>query len=220
MFSWNDLKTEIIEDYDLQEQGWINEQTLRRFANSAITEAELEIQLRKDRYFKRNATINLVANQSEYSLPSDCFEGKLTGIFFMGASKYKLTKIKHDEEMIDVGSSDDFKYDLYKTATGYKLNLYPTPAQDLIAGLKLFYIAKAARIVNDSSIVDLPEAARNFIKIRVMDFAANKERMNPNAAMSDGAAKALSDMIETLATIQADDNNVLEADYSAYEEQV
>lgn len=220
MFNWNDLKNEIIEDYDLQEQGWINEVTLRRFANSAIAEVELEIQLRKDRYFKRSTIFNLVSGQAEYSLPADCFEGKITGLFCLLPNKYKLAKIKHDEEIIDVNPSDDFKYDLYKTVTGYKFNLYPTPQQDLVGGLRLFYIAKAARIVDDNSIIDLPEAARNFIKIRVMDFAANKERMTPNAPISDGALKALNDAIETLATIQADDNNTVEADFSAYEEQV
>ncbi len=139
MFNWNDLKNEIIEDYDLQEQGWINEVTLRRFANSAIAEVELEIQLRKDRYFKRSTILNLVSGQAEYSLPADCFEGKITGLFCLLPNKYKLAKIKHDEEIIDVNPSDDFKYDLYKTVTGYKFNLYPTPQQDFVRPLPISF---------------------------------------------------------------------------------
>jgi hypothetical protein len=100
-----------------------------------------------------------------------------------------------------------------------KIKLYPASRETSSTNVTIFYRRKANRIVSDSTVIDIPEGD-SFIKQWVIDKAANKERMTPDAPESAALARKRELLLNSLTNQIDDENNEVTMDISHYQDSV
>lgn len=218
MATWAKIREEIQSEYDLSEETFVTPSELLQYANSAIEDIEKEIHTIHDKYFHAEDSISLIQGNKDYNLPTDIFANKITGIYFSnGADKYEVKEIKDLRDIIDIEADDDYRYKIVNTtAGGTKLRLYPA-AKDSATSLRIFYRRRIKLFVNDTDILDIPEA-KEFVKQFVIDKAINKERMTPDAPESAALTRKRKALLDSLENMIDDDNTDLTINMDFYEE--
>lgn len=222
---WSDLKAIIQREYDIEDENFITPQELMNFVNEAIDEAESEIlNLNQGKYLETLAEIDLVKDQSTYTLPSGIFATKVIKLLYKDESSGQGYEIEPVKDLLDTisdrtGCGYKFRIDYIASGAnkGYCIKLYPTPDQNLVGGLKLYYQRNASKIVDDDSEFDLPEAI-GFIQQFVIDKCANKERMTPDAPESAALKRKRIQLIETLERQLPGDNNTYPVNLEFFED--
>lgn len=214
---WQEFREQIEFDHDLQEESMIDANDLKAWANEAIEDAEEVVHIETEGdYFETDTTIDLVSGQAEYDAPTDLYANKFEELFYMGGERpYEINEVKKNSAIIESNPEDCYQYKIKNTPTGIKIVLYPTPDEDLTAGLKLFYIRKATKIVNDSSVVDIPEAL-GFIRQYISDKIINKEQQTLNAPESQALKRKRESLKLTLQKQTHNDDNLLEVDMTLH----
>ena len=184
-----------------------------------IEDIEADIHSIHDKYFHSEDVLSLVAGVSSYSLPSDIYATKITGIFFDdGATKYEIKPMKDLSEIPYIKENDFYKYRITNTATdGLKIKLYPASRDTSSTIVTIFYRRAAKRFSADTDILDVPEA-KQFVKQYVLDQVANKERMTPDAPESEALKRKRKLLMDSLERMIDDDNNEIFIDMSFFEE--
>lgn len=220
VYRWGDLRDIILSELDLEEETFIDPAELINYANKAIDEGEQHLMLIYQDYFRRSAFINWTAGQSQYSLPTDIYSNKIRHMHYInGNMKYRVKRI-HAHQIPYVHDNDDFKYDIEhidsvnNADSGVRLAYYPTP---LITGnyMKMWYIRNAARIIDDNTVIDLPES-KNFIQAFIAREVAIKEGSPLLQLRESELAKQTQLYKETLDAMVPDDQETIEPDLSFY----
>lgn len=216
--SWAEIKQEILDEYDLNEETFVTEAELVSYINAAIDDIESEIHAIHDKYFETEGFLALTAGQSMYDLPADIYAAKITGVYYNnGSDKYEITPLRDKKRIMSVEQEDDYQYRIVNsTADGMKLRLYPQSREDSAENVTIHYIRSAKRVTPDNDIIDIPEA-RGFLKQFVVDKAANKERMTPDAPESPALQRLRKNLIDILTEMVPDDNNEIIPDFSYYD---
>ena len=224
-WTWAEIKGKVLRDLDLEGESFIQEDELLGYANEAVDEVERQIHTLCEDYFLSRLDLPLVSGQEEYSLPSDIFAMKLRQIVYRnGTQVWKLERIRewHKFETYESDRSRVAQNQMYgyfilnKNAGSPKILITPTPTE---SGdfLKVWYIRNANELVDDSSILDIPEAAGYIIQsIKVRCY---EKELHPNLqkAIADLAGQR-EDTIKSLSEMFADNQNILEADTRLYDE--
>lgn len=218
MATWAEIKAEIQAEYDLSEETFVDAAELLQYANSSIEDIEKEIHTIHDKYFHAETSLSLVQGTQEYSMPTDIFANKITGIYYNdGVTKYEIKEIKDLREVIDVDSDDDYRYKIINsTAGGVKIKLYPA-SRETSSNVVVFYRRRIKLFTQDSDVLDVPEA-KEFIKQYVVDKCANKERMTPDAPESAALGRKRKALLDSLENMIDDDNTDLHINTDFYEE--
>lgn len=129
----------------------ISDTDLQRWSEEVMRKAA-----QQTNWYRLTTTVNCVAAQAEYSLPTDCIS---------------LEAVAHNSIPLDPITLDDlFAYDPYwrqTTATtpmfwyrrGFtNYALYPTPSTSITSGIQLIYVAIPAMPAGDSSTFNFPQA--------------------------------------------------------------
>lgn len=224
MSTWLELKTEIMDEYDLNEEVFISPTELMRAANAAIEDIEKNIHALDDqgsKYFHNDMSVPLVTAESYIALPTDIYANKVTGIFYNdGSTKYEIKPIMDLEEIQDIQPNDFYRYRIVSdSVNGMRVKIYPASRETSSANVTMFYRRKANRITGDSSVIDIPEG-QAFIKQFVIDVAVNKERMTPNAPESAALSTRRQQLLDSLTNQIDDENNEVLVDYSHYDQSV
>lgn len=221
MATWATLKQEILDEYDLNEETFINEAELEALANRALRSIESQIHEINDKYFETEAYVALTAGQETITLPTDIYAAKITGIFYdNGSDKYEILPLKDKRKILCVESDDEYRYRIVNSASsGLHIKLYPASRETSTSNVTIHYIRNVKQITAETDVIDIPEA-ENFIKQYVVEKAANKERMTPDAPDSAALQAERSLLIQSLTNRTPDDNNELVADYGYYSEMV
>lgn len=216
--TWGEIKAEIEAEYDLTEETFVDGAELLQYANSGIEDIEKEIHTINDNYFHSEASISLVNGTADYDLPSDIFANKITGwIYDDGSKSYMIKELKDLSKIPDVRNEDFYQYRIINTtAGGTKIRVYPTP-KATETNNTLFYRRRIVLLEDDSSVLDVPEA-KEFLKQYVIDKAANKERLTPDAQESPALMKKRKSLLDSLAKMIDDDNTEVYINTDYYEE--
>lgn len=216
--TWAEIKAEIEAEYDLTEETFVDATELLQYANSGIEDVEKEIHTINDNYFHSESSISFVNGVSDYSLPSDIFANKITGwVFDDGSKSYMIKELKDLSKIPDIQTTDYYQYRIINTtAGGTKIRVYPTPSTTETNNT-IFYRRRIVLFVDDSSVLDVPEA-KEFLKQYVIDKAANKERMTPDAQESPALMKKRKSLLDSLAKMIDDDNTEVYINTDYYEE--
>lgn len=219
MATWLEIKTEIENEYDLTEETFKTPQELLDDANEAIDEIESEIHGIHDKYFETEGYLALVTGESEIDKPTDMYANKITGIFYNdGSTKYEILPLKDKRKILSVETDDRYMYRVVNsTAGGSLIKIYPVSRETSSTNVTIHYIRQAIHLVDDASVLDIPEG-KAFIKQYVVDKAANKERMTPDAQESPALKRKRTLLLEVLSSMVDDENNEIEADLSLYRE--
>lgn len=220
MKTWLELREEIENDHDLQEETMITASDLLSWANEAIDDAEEMVHTETEgKYFETETTISIVNGQSTYDLPANMYANKIVNLFYnKGDDSYEVHEVEEIAKIVGK-TCGDFEYRIINEPDGHKLKLYPTPEADLADGLLLFYIRNATTIVGDASVIDIPEA-HGFIKQYIGDKVINKERNTLDAPESAALKRKREALKLTLQKKTQTEKRPLSANYSYYADQV
>lgn len=225
--TFSDIELRVRRELDLIDEPSVTQDELIAYANQAIDVAESEIHSLYEDYFLKKATINLVANQSEYALPSDIYAAKIRAVIFnVNNQIYEVMRMTDKRMFEQIKRSEEFsKNDIYRyiltndgPLTGIRLYLFPAAKETATAGLTVWYLRNANRIVTPTDIIDIPEFSNFIVAKMKWLIGVNK----PGLVAVDGATidaeTQLSLMRETLQNRTPDDWTNVVMDMGAYEE--
>lgn len=224
-WTWAEVKEKVKRDLDIEAEVFVRPQELIDYANEAIDEAEAEIHALYEDYFLTKATISLVNGQSEYDLPSDIYAHKIRRIVYNnGASVYTVNRVK-DWKKFEIKSiadnfstSDLYQFFITNPAAGTPKILIVPEARETVADvLTVWYLRNANRIVDDSSIIDIPEFI-NYIFQKITCLVHEKEGHPNYQAAEMKLEQERQRMLGVLAQMVPDAENEIEMDTSFYEE--
>lgn len=220
-----DIKSKVNRDLDLEDEIFISDQELLDYCNEAIDEAEAEIHTIYEDYFLTKGNISLVQDQEEYDLPTDIYANKIRGIVYSdGSTIYQIPRLRHSDkfELIELTknytTTDFYKYLVLNTtaSSNPKLMLIPAARETASNRLVIWYIRNANKMVDDTSICDIPEFAHfiiQYIKVRCL-----MKEGHPNYSIE--AQKLEKDrrlMINTLSNMVPDGDTLMEIDTDIYD---
>lgn len=221
-----EIRTKVEKDLDLEDELFIQDEELLAYCNEAIDEAEAEIHTIYEDYFLTYDNISLVNGQEEYDLPSDIYANKIRGIVYSdGATIYNVPKLKHSDkfQLIELSNqystTDFYKYMVINRSAGVnpKLLLVPTSREDGANRLKIWYLRNANRMVDDTSICDIPEFSQ-FV-IQYMKVRCYEKEGHPNIAIATQALEMQRrQMIATLSNMIPDGDTEIQKDLSIYDD--
>lgn len=211
MATLEEILNEVNDEYDLSEETFIDETEQLNMANSGLEVIEAAIVSECPEYFKATPfQISLVDGTQDYDLPTDIYANKMNLIYYSnGSKKYELSQIKDLREVMDIEDGDDYRYLIVNsTASGTKLRLYPTPAASESNAINIFYTRNLKRFTDVTESLDAPEA-KLFLKEWIKEQVAKKERMTPDAPMSQNLKDILINTISALKVMVVDENNLV-----------
>lgn len=175
--TWATLKLEIKNDMNLHGEDWVSDAELLAWANDGIEQAEKEIVSLYDKYLETDVDLALVSGQSLYSLPSDIMASKITNIDYTdGSLKYEIKYAKTKAELrYEYVNDNYYTYRLRNdSVNGRQIEIFPTPNETSPSNVKIDYIRRANRLVEDTDLIDIPDADA-FIKQYIKDQVRGKE---------------------------------------------
>ena len=223
-WTWAEIKAKVQADLDIEGETFVRSAELLGYANEAIDEAEAEIHALYEDYFLSQATIALVQGVQEYDLPSDIYAHKIRRfVYSNGSSIFTIDRAKdwkkfETKAVADNNSTSDlYQYFITnQTAGSPKIVLIPSARETGNFGV-LWYIRNANRLVDDTSVCDIPEFI-NFIFYKIKTLVYKKEG-HPNIATAEiDLNKEQERMLGVLAQMVPDAGNEIEVDTSFYEE--
>lgn len=224
-WTWAELRGKVEADLDLEEETFITQDELLGYGNEAVDEVERQVHNIYEDYFLTRGTINLVSGTEEYDLPDDIYAMKIRSIVYRnGTSVWKVQKIRdwHKFEQYEVEQTGTSSYSQYgyfllnQTAGSPKLLLAPTPIENG-SFLKIWYLRNANELVDDDSILDIPEAANyimQYIKVRCYEKEGHP---NLEKAMLD-LQQEKETTLSILGQMVADNSTEIEPDLRLYED--
>jgi len=218
------IKSQIKNALDLNEEEFIPDDELLEYINEAITMAESEIHELYENYFLAEAYLPITAGQSEYDLPANIFASKIRGVTYTnGNDVYDVHRIRAPEQFHKIadlrnyGSTEDYCYILKNDSTsdGVKLVLFPAARSTEPTAIKIWYIRDANKLAVDSDICDIPEFYPFVVQyVKVMVY---EKEMHPNLDKAVAKLEKLTaKMRSTLAEMVPDEDNTVNPDLSHY----
>jgi hypothetical protein len=226
-WTYDEIKTKVEKDLDLEDESFITDTEMRGYANEAVDEAEAEIHGLYEDYFLSRETLSLVSGEEAYALPGAIYAHKIRKMIYKNGTRVvPITRIKDwrkfEAYALELTNSPNANTEYYwfldnTTPTEPKIILAPTPAESG-AFVTLWYIRNATRFEGDTDKCDIPEFVNfvmQFMKVRCYE----KER-NPNLGLAVAALEQQRKLMkETLASMVPDAENDIEPDFSSYEDQ-
>jgi len=228
----NQIIQRVKDELDLDEETFIDDPEMLRYCNAAIDRAEQNLIGIHVDYFLTSDTITLVSGTREYSLPSDMYAHKIRRIIYENGSQvYKIARIqdwKKFERMAISNinnSSNLYEYFLVnRVVSDPKINFVPVPNE---SGeyVTVWYCRQANRFndadINDpTNILDIPEAFNYIVEFVKMKCDIKEKRRMGQLEMGEYPEVGLemSQMMGALQEMVPDAENLIEPDYSSYEE--
>jgi hypothetical protein len=211
------IKTEIRNDLDLWDEFFMPEAQINSHINKAQRDAHAMIINLYEDYFIDTANIALVATTYLYNLPANIFADKIRRIIYNDGSKnYRITRIENINLIPLIQSNDDYRYKIINDTTGKKLQLYPVSRETSGTNVTIYYIRKPEELTLDTDELDIPEF-ENYIIAKAKDYCLDKDPGNPiiPKVMSE-VAKQEDLMATTLSNRHPDDQGLIQADYSDF----
>lgn len=225
------IQSQIEREVDLEDEDFITSAEFIDAMNEGVREAEAHIHKLglEDIYFKRRAFLTLTLDSNEVPLPADIHDYKIIRIVWAdGTRVYTVRKMRldrHYEDMEDErvngsNSNDYYMYEiLYDTiANGPKIYLTPKARETTSTKMVIFYIRQANRMVDTTTVIDLPTSALNYLKKYVKWMAYFKEGHPSTGEAKEERDKAENLMVSTLTNMVPDNDSIMEKDLSTYDE--
>lgn len=226
-WTYNDIKTKIERDLDLEGEVFIQPDELMGYANSAIDMAEQIVHGLYEDYFLDKDTITLASGVDEYALPSRIYAHKIRGIIYRNGSRlYEIKRERDWKKFITYSAgvvsgptdSVERRYFILNQTAGSPKILFTPPVNEVGSFVTVWFLRQANSFETGTDILDIPEAA-NFV-MQYMKVCCYEKEGNPNLqkAMADLAAEKIA-LEGTLTAMIPDANNEIELDLSFYQEQ-
>lgn len=220
-----EIRDKIRVDLDLQEETFIENAEINSYINDGIREAEAEIATigpEIHNYFLSRFEFGLTTGKQEYKLPSDIYIHKIRAIIYddNGINTHKIKPIKDFHQIpyiIEVGTSQYYRYVMTQEKKGPRIQLYPTPNLDNIGAVTIWYIRNAKQLETDTDETDIPEFV-NFL-IEYAKVKCLQKEGHPLVGQAEAQlAQERKLMVDTLTARTVDDENFIPLDMQHYQE--
>lgn len=223
-WTYSEIKTKVEVDLDLQSETFIEDTEMLGYCNEAIDEAEAEIHTLYEDYFLTSSPVTLVNGTDEYDLPADIYAHKIRDIIYNnGGNIWPLKRLRDWKKIRAYTEDKQFAngqvthYFIKNATVGEPQFVLSPPNKEDGQLLEIWYLRNANRMVDDTSICDIPEFV-SFVIIYMKYKCATKEG-HPNLPMIlQELEQQRGQMNSVLAGMVADSDNEIEADFSHYKE--
>lgn len=229
--TFGDLRTQVEAELDTQDEEFCSELEMQSYFNSAVTLCEatiVKLGLR-EKYLQADQAIDVVKNQVEYDLPTDCVINKIRKIIYRNRNiVYTLKPLRGEdayiiEDALNTNRATDqwYRYQLYKSGNIQKIRLAPLPLISVTGALRVIYFKSLNRYTTDLDLCDLPEICYEYLLsyVRYRIYAKETHTNTPDEKANMQALLQL--MEETLQNQVADpEMDRMDADFSHYEEMI
>lgn len=220
--TWGQLRLELRNELNLGDQGLVEDAELMVMANRGLMFAESEIHSMNEQYFGTSDVLSLVSGTASYPLPTNIFGCKLMLVQFDdGVTKYEMPRIRK-RDIANVQDGQEYRYDLDNSSTlGMRQVVYPTPT---VSGayVKRWYLRRANLLVDDTTVVDLPEFSTFLFAYVKMQVLLKSEGVTSPALLQAAQTElqmARDLMVKVLSSSVIDnDEGQVDADFSFYNE--
>jgi hypothetical protein len=229
--TFGDLKTQLEQEMDTEDETFIQPTELVGYFNTGITLIESEIIKLglREKYLQKEAFISTIASQTDYDIPTDIVANKIRKIMYKNASTnlvYPIRPLRSEDsyETEDVFSlyvsSEYYRYTLYKVGELNKLRLTPRALNTSTNNIRIIYFAKLNRYTADATNCDVPDVCYDYLLSYVRyRIYAKESHKNTQMERSD-LGNLVQLMRETLQNQVADpEMDEMDGDFSHYEEQ-
>ena len=228
-WTFNEVKDKVRRDLGLEQEEFVTNDEMKGYVNAAIDEAEAEIlTIYEDYFLAKPYKIDIVSGQKEYVLPDDIYASKIRGVVYKdGTDIYQVRKFRPREdhweyvELTDEFDDDFYHFVIYNDAVDAKpvMHIYPTPQRSVTEGFRIRYIRNAARVVENTDVIDIPEFI-NFI-IQYCKVRCYEKEGHPNVQGASGKLEFYRDqMVSTLTDKTPDGDTTITLDMDFYNETV
>jgi hypothetical protein len=225
-----DIRQQVKDDLDLNEEIFVEDSDLNRWINDAIETAEAEIHTLYEDYFLDRTVYTLTAGVRELDFPADIYASKVRKLLFKESLTSPNTaahEVKREKNLIEAEGRDIYEYqsatptltwvETNNSVDGRKIRLYPE--QGRAGYLVMYYIRNANRLVDDADVCDIDEFSR-FIIQHTKTQAYLKDG-DPRAEESKTLEEQLkAQMVATLSNRTPDNNDEIRLDLAHYEDMV
>jgi len=225
-----DIRTQIKDDLDLNEETFVTDVDVDRFINDAIETAEAEIHDLYEDYFMADIITPIAIGENKFDYPADIYGNKIRKIVYKESAAAKNStshEVKQEKDILRAISRDNYEIDsVNPTLTwtpsnnageGRKIRTYPATGRAGV--LVIYYIRNAARLSLDTDICDIDEFERFIVqaaKTAVL-FKDGDPRFTESKALEEQLKTA---MVNTLSNMVPDNNDEVELDLGHYDDMV
>lgn len=232
--SWTalEVRDKVRRDLDIDEDELVADDQMYAFINDAVRDMVSEMLKLgvEDKYFETRAKISVVANQEEYSLPTNMYVSKIYKLIHERPGTKEVYPVKrlrgtkeyetyHWENQYASVTNPLYRYKLINDAGNTTLLLVPKPNVSEANSITIWFARKPIVITSPSSIVDVPEELIGYILTFVKVECLKKDVGNPLLGPTlEELARVRKLMVDTLTDQTHDGDNTIEMDTSIYEE--
>lgn len=227
-FTKLEIITKVEEDLDIQDEEIVLPAEMTGYLQAAVRDATALIQTIEEDYFLTFAWLALVTGTQLYTLPADIYASKIRGINYrLGTRQFPIRRIRNLKKFLEILDSESdtttdpvYRYFIVNrsAAAGVEIELLPASRETSAQNVRLWYWREANILVNDADKCDIPEFI-NYIFAHVKKSC--RAKMNNGVAPPD-AIMELKDqerlMLETLERMCPDNDTIVEADTSTYDD--
>jgi len=219
------IRDKIIDDLDLYEETFVDNNEIDAFINEGISKTESSIHTIYEDYYLSTTSLELENNTNLYDYPEDIYANKIRMILYSdGVDVYEVKRVRNikREAMLELSdptlTGETLKwYPTNDSSQGRKIRIFPRGADT--GTLEIWYIRNSKQLTLDEDICDIDEFS-NVVELHAKTQIYLKDG-DPRAADSQKLEEqAESNMVSTLSAMIIDDDNEVYADHSHYEESV
>ncbi len=227
-WTWGELSQKIERDLDTEDEVFVTPSELIGYGNEAIDDIEKSIHALCEDYFITRTpagSVLVTPGIEEIDLPTDIYANKIREVIYVtGGQAFPAKALKNwrkfaryeDNIVNSPGSTNYYHYFVLNSVAGApKLILTPTPVES--GELKIWYIRNANEIIDDTSILDIPEAASYITKFCSVKIMAKE--LHPLLEVAKAELEVIkADLIGVLSEMFPNNETELEPDYTFYSE--
>lgn len=223
------LKAEVQAETDTEAEDFVVEDEIMSYFQEAVDECAAHIYKVWPvacNYFEKLVKMDIAAAQQLLALPDDIYARAILRLVFNGNGKvFPITRMKNTgrfeaiAEMSQNSTSDYYRYLFVNDAPDEEtqIQIWPPSIDAGVNFIWLWYVRQPIQIVDDDSLIDIPEFYY-YIKAYVKWKIYGKEGSPLLAEAKEERNEKRQLMLDTLAEMTPDEDNLIEGDYSAYEE--
>lgn len=214
-----------------EDDGLASEAEIKQWCNTAVERAETMLMTIYEDYFLVKTEFALVPGQDNYPKPTDIYAMKIRSMVYHGGSNdvYEIKKARDWRKAYEwrfnkthISDPDNDCYEwfiMHETPSIWEIYLTPIPGE---GSVDLWYLRQANRIVDNTDIIDIPEA-KNYIKSYILYRLSRKEHKGSTDKSDVNEAKE--DMVveyrllrQALLKLAPDLDTEIDKDFTHYEE--
>jgi hypothetical protein len=224
------LKDQVERELDLETEDFITATELQDYFDEAIdiVEAHIGALSLKDRYLQDDAFISLVADQTEYTLPTDIIDAQIRKLIYReNTLVYTMKPLLAEgdyvtEDLIELyqtSTSDYYRWSIWKPDDEYVLRIIPTPRSSTTNAIRIIYWKDLNRYTADAIECDVPNICYPYIRAYVRYKCYKKELHESTDRTAQELAAMEKLMLDTLmGQVKDPQIHEIDQDISHYEE--